>query len=145
MLEIGAAVGEVGESQEGGLGGDPAESIGDRELRVTVGGSGYRRDDSRQRRRPAEEDPAEQRPAHAGADGELIGDRREAHARAENDESGGREEQNGRDEGKIGDHRRYRTGVVPDSTGAERPMPPQLRTMTLQKALEIQMAREREL
>ena len=95
MLEIGAAIGDVGDGEERGLHGNAADGIGQRQRRQAIERSRDRRRDPRQRGRRTEQHGAGEGLAEAGAIGEAVADRAEprtGHA----DHRGGEREQRDR-------------------------------------------------
>jgi hypothetical protein len=73
VLEVGLAVGQIGDRQKRGLGGQPADRVADRQAGIALGGGRHRGDDPGQRRAGADEHRAGDDLAHAGAVGELVG------------------------------------------------------------------------
>jgi hypothetical protein len=74
VLQVGAAIGEVCDCQKGGLGGEAAERVADRQPRIALGGGHHRGDGARQGGARAHEQGAGDDLAHPGLVGELVGD-----------------------------------------------------------------------
>ena len=96
MFEIDPAIGEIGDGEKGGLGGDAADAVGEGERGAAIGGGGDRDHDAGKRGGGAKEHTADQRLAEAAAVGEAVRGAGEQHA-AEGDEGrrGGENAQKG--------------------------------------------------
>ena len=99
MLEIGLAIGDVGDAEEGGLRRDAAETVADGEASIALIGRDHRGDDAWQRRASTNQDCTHQCLAEARARGKLIGDAREPGAGHR--DHGGRETEQSQHEGQV--------------------------------------------
>jgi len=97
VLEIGVAVGQIGNGEERRLRRDAADRVRERELRVPAHGRGDRRRDPGQRRDRAEEHASHERLPETRPVGEPAGDRGETRAEHRDHERGDREESRARE------------------------------------------------
>ena len=101
MLQVGAAIDDIGDGQEEGLRGDTADGIAEREFRVPPSAGGDRGGDAGNRGAAAQQHAAEQRLADAGAVGQPVGGRGHADAGKRDDRRSGQEQYRIRAERKL--------------------------------------------